>query len=554
MSQKKELLIFGLDGATFDLLDPWFDRGELSFLESIIDSGVSGKMRSTIPPNSGPAWTSFQTGVNPGKHGIFDWGSARVDTYRQGMVNASSVQAKTIWRLIGEAGKRVGVIGVPVTYPPQAVNGFMTTGVLTPKESEDYVYPPELRKGIEKEVGSYRVAPPHAEMALNKRRWIEELKRSIENKEKTALHLLSTQKWNVSMVYFMETDTVSHHLFPEGIESEKKDKNLNDKPREPVLEIYRRVEKAVKRIYDRTAEEDTHVMIVSDHGFGPLKWIFNVNSWLLENGYLQLKQSALIRIKKAISKLGLNQKNLYKVGNLLGPLARGNEWEMEGFNDILGKLFLSLKDVDWKNTKAYSRGGVTGALRLNVKGREPSGWIYPEDVPAIRDELTGALRDLRNPYTGELVVDRVLKNEEVYEGPSSFYGPDILFKTRGLRTDTGGMTVFKSLDPIIPGFAINGTHRMEGIFGAAGPKYARGLEVEGLKILDPAPIILHTLGLKIPSYMDGTPRKGVFSDEFWSNNQPEFWETKLPDLNQPGEDNKHEEEIKERLMELGYLA
>lgn len=554
MSRKKELLIFGLDGATFDLLDPWFDRGELPFLESIIESGVRGRMRSTIPPNSGPAWTTFQTGVNPGKHGVFDWGSTGLDSYQQGMVDASSVQVKTIWKLIGEAGKKVGVIGLPVTYPPQAINGFMTTGVLTPKESEDYVYPPELKKSIEKEVGSYRVAPPHAEMALNKRQWIGELRRSIGNKEKTALHLLSTQEWNVSMVYFMETDTVSHHLFPEGLDSDKKDRNLNDKSREPVLEIYRRVEKAIKNIYERAVEEDTHVMIVSDHGFGPLKWIFNLNSWLLDKGYMQLKESTSVRIKKAISKLGLNQKNLYKVGNLLGPLARGKEWEMEGFNDILGKLFLSLKDVDWKNTKAYSRGGVTGALRLNVKGREPRGCISPKDVPAVREELIEDLRDLRNPYTGELVVDRVLKNEEVYEGPISFEGPDILFKTKGLRTDTGGLTVFKSLNPIIPAFAINGTHRMEGIFGAAGPKYAKGLEVEGLKIFDPAPIILHTLGLKIPSYMDGTPRRGIFSDKFWSNNQPEFWEAKIPELNQTGEDNKDEEEIRDRLMGLGYLA
>lgn len=554
MSRKKELLIFGLDGATFDLLDPWFDRGELPFLESIFENGVRGRMRSTIPPNSGPAWTTFQTGVNPGKHGVFDWGSTGLDSYQQGMVDASSVQVKTIWKLIGEAGKKVGVIGLPVTYPPQAVNGFITTGVLTPKESEDYVYPPELKKGIEKEVGSYRVAPPHAEMALNRRQWIEELKRSIGNKEKTALHLLSTQEWNVSMVYFMETDTVSHHLLPEGLESDKKDRNLNYKSWEPVLEIYRRVEKAIKNIYERTVEEGTHVMIVSDHGFGPLKWIFNLNSWLLDKGYMRLKESTSVRIKKATSKLGLNQKNLYKVGNLLGPLARGKEWEMEGFNDILGKLFLSLKDVDWKNTKAYSRGGVTGALRLNVKGREPSGCISPKDVPAVREELIEDLRDLRNPYTEGLVVDRVLKNEEVYEGPISFEGPDILFKTRRLRTDTGGLTVFKTLDPIIPAFAINGTHRMEGIFGAAGPKYASGLEEERLKISDPASIILHTLGLKIPSYMDGTPRRGIFSDKFWSNNKPEFWEAKLPELKQTDEDNKDEEEIRDRLMGLGYLA
>lgn len=554
MSQKKELLIFGLDGVTFDLLDRWFNRGELPFLERLINTGVSGRMTSTIPPNSGPAWTTFQTGVNPGKHGIFDWRSSGLESYGKGMVDASSVQAQTIWNLVGQAGKRVGVIGVPVTYPPKEVNGFMTTGVLTPKEAEDYVYPPKLKEEIEKKVGSYRVAPSHAEMAINKKQWVEELKESIENKEKAALHLLSNQEWDLSMVYFMETDTVSHHLFPEEVGSDGEERVLDHDSREPVLEIYKRVEAAVKNIYNQTAEKDTHVMIVSDHGFGPLKWIFNVNSWLLKKGYLKLKRSALIRVKKAISKLGLNQKNLYKIGDLLGPLARGKEWEMEGFNEILAKLFLSLKDVDWKNTKAYSRGGVTGALRLNVKGREPSGSIAPKDASTVQQELMEELKELRNPYTGKPVIDQVFKNEEVYDGPRSFQGPDVLFMTRGLRTDTGGLTVFKTLDSVIPAFAINGTHRMEGIFAARGPNYCNGGKVDGLEIVDPASIILHTLGLKIPSYMDGTPRKDVFSEEFWAKNQPEFWQTQLPELSERREDKEGEEEIKSRLMGLGYLA
>lgn len=551
MTSNKELLIFGLDGATFDLLDPWFDRGELPFLERLVNQGVRGEMTSTIPPLTGPAWTTFQTGVNPGKHGVFDWGSSGENSYGEGMVDSTSIETRTIWEIIGEAGKRAGVIGVPVTYPPRKINGFMTSGVLTPKEAEDFIYPPSLRKEIEKVVGDYRFAPTHAEMAINNKQWIEELKGSIANREQVAHHLLSTQEWDVSMVYFMETDTVKHHLFHKNSPLGQDGSNADE---DPVLEVYKRVEEAVKNIYESTAREDTHVMIVSDHGFGPLKWIFNVNSWLVREGYMKLKESAGVRIKRAASKLGLNQKNLYKIGDLLGPLAKGNEWEMEGFNDILGKMFLSLNDIDWENTKAYSRGGVTGAIRLNIKGREKHGCIMPENVPGVRDDLMRDLKDIQNPYTDENVIAQVMKNEEVYDGPNALRGPDILFLTRNLETDTGGLTVFKTMDTIIPSFAITGTHRMNGVFASSGPKYARRTEVEGLGISDPAPIALHTLGLKIPSYMDGSPRQEVFSEEFWNEQQPEFSEEKLPGAREEETDDEYDEEIMERLKGLGYLA
>ncbi|MFB6291340.1 MAG: alkaline phosphatase family protein [Candidatus Bipolaricaulia bacterium] len=544
----KELLIFGLDGATFDLLDPWFDRGELPFLEKLINQGVRGGMTSTIPPLTGPAWSSFHTGVNPGKHGVFDWGSSGEETYGEGMVDSSSIATKTAWEIAGEAGKKVGVIGVPVTYPPRKVNGFMTSGVLTPKKATDYAYPPSLKEEIESVVEKYRFAPTHAEMAVNNRQWINELKESIGNKEKVSLHLLSSREWDVSMVYFMETDTVKHHLFPGNARDERGEEDS------PVLEVYRRIEEAVKNIYESTAGKDTNVMIVSDHGFGPLNWIFNVNSWLVRQGYMELKDSVDVRVKRAASKLGLNQKNLYKIGDLLGPLARGNEWEMEGFNDILSKMFLSLDDVDWENTKAYSRGGVTGAIRLNVKGREKKGCINPEDVDPVRSRLMKDLEELNNPYTGDPVIEKVLKNEEVYSGSKSPQGPDLLFMTRNLETDTGGLTVFKTMDSIIPSFAITGTHRMNGVFAGYGPKFGRKREVRGLDITDPAPILLHMLGLKIPSYMDGTPRREVFSEEFWNEHKPEYMEHVLPGGNGGETDEDHDEEILERLKSLGYLA
>ncbi|MFW6048675.1 MAG: alkaline phosphatase family protein [Candidatus Bipolaricaulota bacterium] len=553
MSSEKELLIFGLDGATYDLLDTWFENGRLSFLEEIVENGVKSDMESTIPPLTSPAWTTFQTGVNPGKHGVFDWGSSGELDYGRGMIDTSAIKTKTIWELLSEQDKKVGSIGLPVTYPPKEVNGFITTGVLTPKVADDYIYPPELREGLEGKIGRYRFAPTHAEMALNSSKWIEELKKSINNREETALHLLETQEWDVSLVYFMETDTVNHHLYHRNTGDTVNNANEN-MDEDPVLEVYERVEQAVKTITEAVGDENTNIMLVSDHGFGPLEWIFNVNSWLLKKGYLKLKESTSVKIKRLAGKLGFNQKNMYKIGDLLGPLARGNEWEMEGFDDILGKIFLSLNDVDWKNTKAYSRGGVTGALRLNIKEREKHGCIEPEEAEDLREEIMAELSDLTNPYTGEPVIETVMKKEDVYGGPWTSLGPDILFLTKDMKTDTGGLTLFKTMDSVIPAFAISGTHRMNGIFAGRGPKFNRGTKLDEMSIVDPASIILYLSGLEVPSYMDGELQEEAFAEKYWTENPPRYVDAKLPGVKGKKNENKDDEEIRERLKSLGYLA
>lgn len=557
MSGDRDVLVFGLDGVTFDLIGDWIDQGELPYFEKLIQEGVQGDLTSTLPPVTGPAWSSFQTGLRPGKHGVFDWGNAGEEAPGKGIVDSTHIQSDTLWELLSQGGKEVGVIGLPVTYPPREVNGFILTGLLTPQNAEDYVYPQGLEDEIQEVVDNYVTAPLHAEMAVNKQAWVEELENSIENREKVSTHLLSQESWDVSMVYFMETDTVMHHLYHtvrddgKGPSDDKFDEN-------PVLRIHKRVEQAVKRIVDAVAEPDTDVILVSDHGFGQLDWIFNVNTWLMEQGYLSLKNDPSTRLKRTALNLGLNQKNLYYLGDLLGPLGKSKKWDMQGFEDILGKIFLSMDDVDWRNTKAFSRGGVLGEIGLNVKGQGPPGGINPEGIEKLKEELTSDLKNVRNPSTGKPVVEEVIDSEEAYDGPQADIGPDLLFKTRDMRTDTGGLTVFKSAKPIIESFATTGTHRMNGIFMASGPEFQEERSVEGLHITDVAPTILHLADLPIPEYMDGTVEEEILAPSFKAGNPLRYRDLNLPDGNGNKEDpeaksDKENEEIKERLKGLGYL-
>ncbi|MFP4646543.1 MAG: alkaline phosphatase family protein [Candidatus Acetothermia bacterium] len=554
--KKKNILIFGLDGVTFALLDKWMENGDLPYLSKLVKGGVRADLRSTLPPVTGPAWTSFQTGTNPGKHGIFDWGSSEEGSYGEGMVDSTHIQTDTIWEILSRAGREVGVIGLPVTYPPREVRGFVLTGLLTPNNADDYVYPKSLEGDIRDAAGEYVTAPAHAEMALNTRAWIRELNGSIENREKVSIRLLRDQPWDVSLVYFMETDTVMHHLYHT---LDDKDNRLRSGLRsvaDPVLTIHQRVEQAVHHIIDEVAEPHTDIILVSDHGFGPLDWIFNVNSWLWREGYLSLKDRWFTKAKRIMQKVGINQKNLYHLGNLLGPLGRSKKWDMQGFNDILGRMFLSMDDVDWEDTKAFSRGGVTGEIRLNIQGRGSPSGVDPSEVQSLREQLITDLEEIRSPYTGENVVDKVLERELVYSGPQSHLGPDILFTTKDMRTDTGGLTVFKSMKPIMPTFALTGTHRMEGIFVGSGPSFKAGARLDELSIMDMAPTLLNLLDLPIPSYMDGRPAKASLASSFSKEHPPRYKEVKLssPEDRGQGKTDGEDEEIRERLKSLGYLS
>jgi len=140
------VFVVGLDGATFDLIRPWAAAGHLPSLARLMQEGVHGELMSTLPPVTSPAWPSFMTGMNPGKHGVFDFIRRRPGGFD--MVNASHIAAKTLWQLLSEAGRRVGVIAVPVTYPPCPVNGFMISDILSPRHAE-IAYPPGLLRRYE---------------------------------------------------------------------------------------------------------------------------------------------------------------------------------------------------------------------------------------------------------------------------------------------------------------------------------------------------------------------------------------------------------------------
>jgi predicted AlkP superfamily phosphohydrolase/phosphomutase len=151
-----KVFAIGVDGGTLELVRPWAQAGKLPTFARMMAQGAVGELESTIPPITGPAWASFMTGKNPGGHGVGDW-MRRVDGgYRLTPVNATEIKSRLFWDLLGQAGKRVGIINVPVTYPPRPLNGFLISGLLTPRGSQDFTYPPALAQELQQELGSYQ--------------------------------------------------------------------------------------------------------------------------------------------------------------------------------------------------------------------------------------------------------------------------------------------------------------------------------------------------------------------------------------------------------------
>ena len=212
------VFIVGWDGATFDLIKPWIADGQLPHIAQILDDGVHGELRSTLPPMTFPAWTSFMTGKNPAKHGIFDFTRQRPGSYDLEFVNGGQRQAPSFWKLLSDAGRRVISISVPCTYPPEPVNGVMISGFDAPglggksaRADSRGMYPPELCDELNREIGGH----PMGAFIINEVNrgtpeiGLERMIKVVERKAATAKYLMETRDWDCFMILFGESDGVA---------------------------------------------------------------------------------------------------------------------------------------------------------------------------------------------------------------------------------------------------------------------------------------------------------------------------------------------------------
>jgi predicted AlkP superfamily phosphohydrolase/phosphomutase len=541
------VLVVGIDGGTFDLIRPWVEAGDLPSLARLMAEGLHTHLESTLPPVTSPAWPTFATGVNPGKHGVFDF--IRPIGGQFELVNATSIRSPTLWQILSQANRKVGVMNVPVTYPPAPVNGFVIAGMLSPVGG-DFTYPADLLNQYAHSMKPYRIAPHVQYKEGNEAEFAADLLDLVERRGEYALRLMADYPYDFLMFHFQATDVAQHALWKLVDPTHPRHDPQAAARSGPVLkQIHQRIDGFVGQILDRISD-DTTVIVMSDHGFGPLHYVVNLNLFLLDQGLLQLKQGAWTRLKTGLFRAGLTPASIWHLVERAG--LQNYVWQVSKStrNKVVGK-FLSFDDVDWSHTLAYSIGHV-GQVYINLKGREPEGIVEPgAEYEAVRQRVSDALRQLRHPKTGQPLTSKVIPGDQVAHGPYAHRSPDLHVVLDDYRAIAFPLFATDSRIVTRQIRGDSGCHRQHGILIAWGTGIRSGAKVEGAHIMDLAPTILHLMGLPVPGNMDGR-----VLTEALSISRP----VERLSVSATGEESEAElsaeetAEVEERLRALGYLG
>jgi predicted AlkP superfamily phosphohydrolase/phosphomutase len=565
-----KIVIIGLDSATWDLIRPWSSRGLLPNLARLEAEGVSGELESAIPPLTPPAWTSFMTGKNPGKHGIFYFLEPQPGSYAMRYANAGSRRSKTLFGLLSEAGLTVGSVNIPFTYPPERLNGFQISGMDTPSEQSAFLYPPELRQELERIVGKIRFDITHLGfMSTDERRQqvLNEMAEVDEQWTKIALYLLETRPADVMMFTFMSIDTVQHHFWQYQDSGHfMHDPAGAEKFGEAVLHVYQRLDGVVGKILERTAKETT-VMVISDHGGGPVSdRVIYLNRFLANLGLLNYRKHNQPVLGRLVQQL---VRAAYKV--LYGTLGPQQKKFLAGLLPGLRERFegayTSFANIDWKTTKAYCSEILASppSIWINKQGEKPFGIVSEGEYESLLAQITHQLQTLKDPRTGDSLIPRVYRRDELFHGTFAKEAPDLIldwwspngFSTKPSFPEERGKPVVEILPrKPVKGPEWGGTHRKEGILIAKGEVFNRGGKINGARLIDLAPTVLYLLGQKLPHDMDGRVLTEAFDPGFVQRHAAEY-EASPPAAEGGGQKNVYSAEeaahIEARLKALGYI-
>ena len=551
------LVIIGLDGAGFNHLDPILRSGEVPGFIRLFESGAASDCISTIPPLTPPAWSTLLTGVNPGKHGVFDF----IQPDESGafrMVDARFRRRKTFIDHARESEIRAVSLLVPYTFPPDPqTTGLMISGLGTPSAESDFIRPHSFRDVLLADFPFLREVDPTKDQTLETlhHRLIENTTSLVDLARRAMRDL---PDWGILFAVFQATDLVPHFFSrffdPAHPDFQPDGPDVPDDFRESLRRVYRAIDPFVGECLDAVGREGGWVILVSDHGSEPLMGAIGKDAflarWLEERGYLATTgEKGRVR-RAALAEMGSVANRLLYLARRYTPHGVRNAVNVllgRRKEDITSRLTAIpfMEDIVWERTRAFcAPGGYGVGLYINREGDFPHG-IVPKGAEyyRLRDEIRSQLESLQIA-PGVPLFNRVLSRDDALWGPAVGLAPDLLLmwrEDRRLRDNDfrlvappsgaqRSLEVFQLVDASLldrpevkPGSGLTwcGTHRMEGLFGVAGDGVRAGVRLtDAPSLADVLPTIHMLAGLPIPADVDGKIITEAFERDFLDTHKP----------------------------------
>ena len=457
MPDIKRMMIIGLDCAEPSLVLGRF-RDQLPTLSALADAGAYGRLESVVPPITVPAWSCMMSSRTPGDLGIYGFRN-RADHSYDGLfiANGSAVKEPRLWDIVGRRGLRSIVLGVPGTFPVRPLNGLMVSCFLTPSTQSQYTFPPALRNEVEDVVGEYLFDCTEFRTD-DKDDLLRQIYEMTDKRFALADHFLSTKPWELFAMVEMGTDRI-HHGFWKDMDPAHRKHVPGGAYEQAILDYHVHVDGLVANLL-RHADDETAVLIVSDHGAKRMDGGIRINEWLRQEGLLGLERE---------------------------PQGRSSTREC---------------GIDWSRTKVWAEGGYYSRVFLNVEGREPEGTIPAADYERFRDELIERISAIPDDQ-GKPIPTKVFRPEDVYPEIKGV-APDLIVHFgdlywRAVGTVGGDEGLYTFDNDTGPDDA---NHAQHGMFILRAPGVEPGLR-DGAHLLDVAPTVLELLGQPVPTAMRG---------------------------------------------------
>lgn len=549
MSKNGKLVLIGLDGGTFRVLRPLVDAGIMPNLARFLGEGASGTLMSTHPPVTCPAWPTMFTGVNPGRHSIFSFTCRNAGRARPHTASLLEVRVPTLWELLGNAGYRVGVMNVPITFPAQSVNGFMVSGFPAPNGLPEVVWPREEYTKMVRQFPQFMVNWP----GLGQRGRTESEKASLVESANAWLrariqafeYFLNRHEIDFCFLVFEYADKVQHWFYPllDSMNGALGAREVS-KVRSLLQDGYRDIDAALARLVERFGK-DANYLVVSDHGFGPVARVVYLNH------LLGLHELFTGRHIKALTARVASRARLPLWLRAKMGMAQDEPWHrLDTWKSPL---------TNFARTKAFAGHQYEHSVYLNVAGRCPRGVVKQgTEYDSVRGKVISVLRQAKDPKTGKHIFEDVWASEEIYAGEHLQDAPDVIFELAPGYVVSAGI----GLSAVLEGGFLrdvrdsdaSGYHRPDGIFIGYGPAFRHTQNVQAT-LLDIVPTVLALMGVAPPAGIDGRIVEEAIQPKSLAICRKEV-ESTAPVRECPSDtvySRDDETEIARRLADMGYL-